>query len=72
MKIRPVKLSKLHRKIYGEKLVELANMAIVAMVLGQFLSKEEFALEIAGLGLVFSSLCYLTSYMFLKEVKNSV
>lgn len=66
-----LKFSNLHRKIYGEKLVELANIAIVALVLGQFLSKEEFVLEIAGLGLIFSFLCYLTSYMFLKEVKGS-
>jgi hypothetical protein len=66
-----MKLSKLHCKIYGEKLVELADMAIIALVLGQFLSKEEFAPEIAGLGLIFSFLCYLTSYMFLKEVKSS-
>jgi len=66
-----VKLSKLHYKIYGEKLVELANMAIIALVLGQFLSKEEFAPEIAGLGLIFSLLCYLTSYTFLKEVRSS-
>ncbi len=62
-------LSKLHCKIYGEKLVELANISFAALVLGQFLS-EKFRPEMAVFGLVISSLCYLTSYVLLGEVKN--
>jgi len=64
-----MKLSKLHYKIYGEKLVELANMAFVGLVLAQFLS-EQFKPEMATFGLVITSLCYLISYLLLGEVRN--
>ncbi len=70
MKRRLVNLSKLHRKIYGEKLVELANMAIAALVVGQALSEKGLVLRSTVVGLAVGFVCYSMSYFLLKEVKT--
>lgn len=66
MKRRLVNLSKLHRKIYGEKLVELANIVFAALVIGQFVSGKGFVPEVGLLGTTVSAILYITSYVLLR------
>ncbi len=64
-------LSQLHRKIYGEKVVEFANMALAALVIGQLLSDKIFVPELAILGFVVALMLYLLSYFLIKGVTTN-
>jgi len=54
------------RKAFAAKLMDVANIAVGALVFGQFLSERGFrwSLTLAGLGLM--ALLYVISYFLLK------
>lgn len=61
-----IKLNRDHRKIYGEKMVELANIALGGLVLGQLISGK-LSGRVVFLGLAIFTLCYIISYFLLRR-----
>ena len=57
------KISVAFRSRLSEKLMDLGNLIAIALVIGQFVSGQEFslALFIVGLALMFG--CYIMSYV---------
>lgn len=60
-------LNEKHRELYGEKLIDVANIAIGALVFGQFISEKGFSWELANIGFSVFIGCYFTSYFLIKE-----
>ena len=56
-----------HRKIFAEKLLELANIAAGALIFGQFISGKELSLLLVLVGLVTLIFSYVTAYRILKR-----
>ena len=56
-----------HRRLYADKLVDLANVAIGALVFGQILSERGFSLRVTLMGLMLFMSGYLMSYLFLRR-----
>ena len=54
------------RKFVSDKLGTLGNIAVGALIFGQFLSKESFRFPSFLFGTVFWVTCYVTGYLILK------
>jgi len=57
-----ISLTKKQREIYGEKWVDLANWALIGLVLGQFITERVFSLPLAAFGISIFVIFYLVSY----------
>lgn len=55
-----------YRYLFSEKLMELGNLTIVALVFGQLISGKETVWIIIIFGILFSILLYAISYIFAK------
>lgn len=55
-----------HRRLYAYKLVDLANIAIGALVFGQILSERGVSFRVTLMGLILFISGYLMSYVFLR------
>lgn len=58
-----LKFSKIYRKQLSEKLMDLGNLTLVALVFGQLVSGQAISLLALILGLVVYVLCYTISYL---------
>jgi len=54
-----------HRRLYADKIVDLANIAVGALVFGQILSERGFSFRLTLIGLTLFISGYLMSYLFL-------
>lgn len=57
--------------VYGEKLIDLANIALAALVFGQFVSSEGIHWSTAVAGLMLFIFLYVLAYFFLKSKKGT-
>ncbi|MGH9783109.1 MAG: hypothetical protein ACRD88_02895 [Terriglobia bacterium] len=56
------------RELLAEKLLDVANIAVAALIFGQFVSGQPFHIGVAAFGVGFWSLIYGAVYFyFLKE-----
>ncbi len=51
------------RSIFSEKLMDLGNLAIAALVLGQFVSGREISVQQFFVGLMIMVVCYTISLL---------
>ena len=54
------------RKFVSDKLGTLGNIAVGALIFGQFLSKESFRFPSFLFGIVFWGTCYVAGYLILQ------
>lgn len=47
----------------SEKVMDLGNLAFVALVIGQFIGGKELSLALLISGVVFMLMCYIISYI---------
>lgn len=57
---------KLFRSLFTEKLMELGNIIIAALVLSQFLSEKQFSIKLFTLGLIMAIISYIVSFVVSK------
>jgi len=55
------------RSKLSEKLMDLGNLIIAALALGQFVSGKEFSLVVFVTGVILTFLCYIISYIISLE-----
>lgn len=58
-----LRFSKVFKARLSEKLMELGNLTIGALVLGQFVSDRPFSAPVFIVGVVLAVLCYSVSYL---------
>jgi len=56
------KLSPEFAKLLSDKLMDLGNLAAIALVFGQFISGQPINIGTLTFGLIFIILCYIVSY----------
>lgn len=64
-----MRFSEKERQLYASKIIDLGNLAIVALVFGQMISPEKIKLGIFGFGIIFYLICMVLSHVLHKEVK---
>jgi hypothetical protein len=57
-----VEINKEQKKLYAEKILDLANIAVGALVFGQFVSDKPFSLLKAIIGIIALFLLYMISF----------
>ena len=57
-----LKISLDFRLVLAEKIMDLGNLTIAALALGQFLSGKEFSAVIFSTGILLMVLCYIVSF----------
>lgn len=57
------KVSPQFRARFSEKLMDLGNLVIAGLALGQFISGREFSLILFLLGIILAASCYIISYL---------
>ena len=57
------KISASFRKLLSEKIMDLGNLTIGALVLGQFVSGHEFSLSLFIIGFALMMVCYIISFI---------
>lgn len=63
--------NQVHYKVYGEKAIEFALLAVGALIFGQLLSeKAGLSFELAALGFVLFVLGFVVSYTFLSNIRG--
>ena len=58
-----MKSKKLFRSLFAEKLIELGNIIIAALVLSQFISDKKFSLPVFIFGIILVTITYIFSYL---------
>ncbi|PIU37300.1 hypothetical protein COT02_01580 [Candidatus Roizmanbacteria bacterium CG07_land_8_20_14_0_80_34_15] len=58
-----MKSKKLFRSLFAEKLIELGNIIIAALVLSQFISDKKFSLPVFIFGIILVTITYIISYL---------
>ena len=58
-----LKITPQFRTRFSEKLMDLGNLAVAALVLGQFVSAQTFSITLLTLGLVLMIFCYIISFV---------
>ena len=53
------------RELLAEKLMDVANLAVAAMIFGQFVSGQRFRVALGVIGAVLWLLIYCTAYFYL-------
>ncbi|HSX40039.1 MAG TPA: hypothetical protein VLF68_00295 [Candidatus Saccharimonadales bacterium] len=61
--MRKIKISKNFKQNLSEKLMDLGNLAIAALIFGQLVGGKEFSAFILILGLGVAATCYLISFV---------
>ena len=61
--MKNVRTKKIFRSLFAEKLMDLGNIIIAALVLSQFLSKNQFSIRLFTLGLILAIISYVASYV---------
>lgn len=61
-----LKLTRHHRQVYAEKMLDTGNIAVGALVFGQFVSQSPFSWTITFFGLAVLLASFLISYFLLK------
>lgn len=62
MNVARLKFRSNFRSLLSEKLMELGNLTIGALALGQFVTGKEFSFAVFISGIIFGVICYLISY----------
>jgi len=62
-----IRVNEDHRKLYADKVVDLANIAVGALVFGQILSERGFSFRLTLIGLMLFLSGYLMSYLLLRR-----
>jgi Na+/H+ antiporter NhaD/arsenite permease-like protein len=62
-----VPLTNNQREMFGDKLLELANLTFGGMVVGQFISGQPFSFPLALAGLILLVILYVISYTVTKK-----
>ena len=57
------KSKRLFRSQFAEKLMELGNIIIAALVLSQFISDKKFSLLVFIFGIILATITYVISYL---------
>jgi len=57
---------KLFRSQFSEKLMDLGNITITALVLSQFISDKKFSLSMFVFGIILAIISYVISYLISK------
>lgn len=60
------KSKKLFRSLFAEKLIDLGNIIVAALVLSQFVSNTKFSFLLFTLGLIMAIIFYIISYYVIK------
>lgn len=60
------KVSAQFRERLSEKLMDLGNLVIAGLLIGQFVSGREFSINVFVTGAIIALLCYLISYIISK------
>ncbi|OGK22604.1 hypothetical protein A3C98_04230 [Candidatus Roizmanbacteria bacterium RIFCSPHIGHO2_02_FULL_37_15] len=63
------KISSKFRDKLSEKLMDLGNLTLATLALGQFVTDKKFSWAVFGWGVIFMLLCYLMSYIISSEGK---
>lgn len=50
----------------SDKLMDLGNLVIAGLIIGQFVSGKEFSVNLFATGAIIALLCYLISYIISK------
>ena len=58
------------RELLAEKLMDLANIAVAAMIFGQFISGQPFQIGLGIAGVALWVLFYCTAYFYLLKEKE--
>jgi hypothetical protein len=61
------KLKTSFKEKFSEKLMDLGNLILFGLALGQFVSEKDFSIPVFLLGFVLAASCYVVSYMILYE-----
>lgn len=56
------KITSQFRARLSEKLMDLGNLVVAGLVIGQFISNKEFSPELFFAGVLLAVLCYIISY----------
>jgi len=67
--VAKAKISSKFRDRLSEKLMELGNLTLATLALGQFVTDKKFSWSVFGWGVIFMFLCYLMSYIISFEDK---
>jgi len=62
-----MRLSRGERKLYAEKVMDLGNLAVAALIFGQMVSKLPINPYLVLSGLVFYFVCLIASHLLQKE-----
>ena len=57
------KSKRIFRSQFAEKLMELGNIIIAALVLSQFISDKKFSLLVFIFGIILATITYIISYL---------
>lgn len=57
-------MSHAQRKLFAEKMADLANIAAGALVFGQFVSGEQISATSLVMGIILALILYSASYLF--------
>jgi len=60
-----LKVTREFRSHLSEKLMDLGNLVIVAMTIGQFVEKKQFSILVFISGIILTILCYIISYVII-------
>lgn len=60
------KTKRLFRSLFAEKLMDLGNIIVAALVLSQFVSDKKFSFLLFTLGLIMAIIFYVISYYVIK------
>ncbi len=65
-----ISLNQTQKKMFGEKIVDLAHLIAGGFVIGQFISDRPFSYSLAAFGIVLLVFLYWLSYNFTKKRKK--
>lgn len=62
-------LNQKQRETFAEKILDIANIAVGALIFGQFVAGTKFNYYITILAVAIFVICFVISYILLKEKK---
>ena len=62
-----IKVSLKFRQLLAEKLMDLGNLVVTGLVIGQFVSGMEISLPLMFGGFFFGILCYIISFLITRK-----
>jgi len=58
-----IRISKDYRKLLADKIMDLGNLILGGLTLGQFISGNKFSLELFLTGFILMIICYAVSFL---------